>query len=215
MAKDQLAEEGQEYRPPPHQLATWAVLGTAFVLVLSLFSVRLAQNPDSSRAWASRVLPPDLPPVLLAEPEMDDEYWPCSDCHADEPINLEIRKLEEEHEVRSDEFDHGTNWCFDCHVAENRDELHLARGERVSWDETWRLCTQCHSQKLDEWQAGVHGKQTGHWYGEKEYWSCIACHNPHDVTPAFKPIEPKPRPLRPTEITVDGNARREVAHDEH
>ncbi len=208
-------EGGEEYRPPSHQLATWMVLGAAFLLVLSLFSVRLGQHPNSTRAWASRTLPPEPLPVLMVEPEMDMEYWPCMDCHADEPLNLEVRILEEEHEDRSAKLDHGKNWCTDCHDAENRDMLHLARGELVSFDETWKLCVQCHGSKLEDWRAGNHGKRTGHWHGAKEYRTCIACHDPHNVNPAFKPIDPKPRPLRPTEITVHGNQRQEVSHDEH
>ncbi len=215
MADEEPTQGGGDYRPPSNQLATWTVLGTAFVLVLSLFSVRMGQHPNSTRAWASHTLPPQPPPVLMDEPEMDDEYWPCMDCHEDEPVNLEVRELEEEHEDRSAELDHGDNWCLDCHDAEDRDQLRLARGEHVSFDETWKLCTQCHGDKLDDWQAGVHGKRTGGWHTEQEYRSCIACHDPHNVNPAFKPIDPKPRPLRPTEITVHGNQRQEVSHDEH
>jgi hypothetical protein len=60
------------------------------------------------------------------------------------------------------------------------------------------LCTQCHAKKLPEWRAGVHGKQTGHWRGTKEYRTCVVCHEPH--SPAFGPLHPEPRPKRPDEI---------------
>jgi len=208
-------DEEAPYRPPPHQIGVWTVLGVAFVIVLALFSVRLKQRPHTSRDYPSRTIGADVAPVLRAEPEMDDEYWPCSDCHEDQETNFTVRKLSEEHEARSQEFQHGTNWCLDCHDANNRDKLHLANGSLVSFDETWKLCTQCHAHKLAGWRAGVHGKRTGHWWGEKEYRSCIECHNPHNIKPAFKPVDPKPRPLMPTEITVKGNAPQEVPHNEH
>lgn len=205
MAVEEPEEEVKPYRPPSSQLGTWVVLGAAFVGVLSLFSVRLSQHPNSSRDYPSHVLPADHAAVLLDEPEMDEEYWPCSDCHEGEPTNFEVRELEEEHEFRSEELSHGTNWCLDCHDADDRDSLHLANGSLVSFDETWKLCTQCHGEKLDDWRAGVHGKRTGHWYGEKDYRTCISCHDPHTITPAFKPIKGKPRPRCPEELTVEGN----------
>ena len=204
MSVEEAEEKTGGYRPPPSQLGTWVVLGAAFLGVLSLFSVRTSQNPNSSRDYPSYVLPPDQPAVLLEEPEMDEEYWPCSDCHEGEPTNYSVRVLEEDHENRED-FYHGDRWCLDCHDADDRDSLHLADGTLVSFDETWKLCVQCHGGKLDDWRAGVHGKRTGHWWGEKDYRSCVACHNPHKVDPAFEPIEGEPRPRCPEELTIDGN----------
>lgn len=204
MAVEDGEEIAGEYRPPSNQLGTWVVLGAAFITVLSLFSVRVSQDPNSSRDYPSRVLPAGPPPVLMAEPDMDDEYWPCSDCHEDEVTNYKVRELTEEHENRA-EFSHGTTWCLDCHDAMDRDSLHLANGALVSFDETWKLCTQCHGTKLSDWRAGVHGKRTGYWQGPQEYWSCVACHDPHNITPAFKPIVGEPRPRCPDELTIDGN----------
>ena len=87
-------------------------------------------------------------------------------------------------------------WCLDCHDADNRDSLHLASGERVPFDESYRLCGQCHGEKLRDWRAGVHGRRTGEWNGQKSYLLCAHCHNPHQ--PRFKPLAPKPAPRRPT-----------------
>jgi len=39
-------------------------------------------------------------------------------------------------------------WCLDCHDADDRDRLHLASGERISFDESYLLCGQCHGEKL-------------------------------------------------------------------
>ncbi len=201
-------EEG-EYTAPPHQLATWLVLGIAVVLVLALASFRTKHDPDSSRAYESRVLPPE-PEVAFLKHEMDDEYFPCGDCHDDEITNFTERKLEEEHELI--EFAHGNIWCLHCHVVDDRNWLRLADLKKIEFEESSRLCTQCHPKKLDDWNAGVHGKQTGYWHGAKERWTCVECHNPH--TPLFKQLEPLPPPMRPALIGTDGSvAMEEVSHE--
>jgi len=179
-------------------MATWAVLGAAFVLVLGLFSIRCAHGPTTSRAYAGRSLPPEPEPVLLdremTEPMYD--YWPCSDCHADQTTNPTPRELEEDHEGHT--VRHGDLWCLDCHDPQDRDRLHLADGQRVAFEESWKLCTQCHGAKLSEWRRGIHGKRTGHWWGPKEFRTCVECHNPHD--PPFQPPKPLPSPKRPAHI---------------
>jgi hypothetical protein len=40
----------------------------------------------------------------------------------------------------------------------------------------------------------VHGRRTGQWNGQKGYLLCVHCHNPHQ--PHFKPMAPKPAPIR-------------------
>ena len=89
-------------------------------------------------------------------------------------------------------------WCLDCHDATNRDVLHLASGEPVPFEESYRLCGQCHGEKYRDWRAGVHGRRTGSWNGAKQYLLCVHCHNPH--SPRFQPLKPMPPPVRPGAI---------------
>ena len=86
-------------------------------------------------------------------------------------------------------------WCLDCHEADDRDVLHLAGGERVPFDESYRLCGQCHGKKLRDWKAGVHGRRSGEWNGKKSYLLCAHCHDPH--RPRFAPLRPEAPPRRP------------------
>jgi hypothetical protein len=186
-------------------MATWTVLGATFVLVL--FSARGSHGPDTTRSYPSRSLPPEPAPVLLPPPPMAPEYWPCSDCHEGETPNRKVREFEDEHDEL--ELRHGKLWCFDCHDANEKDMLHLTDGKVLEIGESWRLCTQCHGLKLAAWRAGVHGRRTGHWWGSKEYRSCVECHDPH--APLFKPLEPLPPPWRPTEIRWTGYGRAETS----
>ncbi len=183
-------------RPGPTLLATWVLLGLALVLVLGLFSIRCELRPDVARAYSSRTLPAEPEPEILPPEPLDDEYYPCSDCHEDEPANRTVRELEEDHEDL--ELRHGDNWCLHCHDADARDVLHLSDGARLEFSESWRLCGQCHGSKLEEWKLGVHGKRTGHWWGPKQVRPCVSCHDPHD--PRFRPLEPEPPPIRPEQI---------------
>jgi formate-dependent nitrite reductase cytochrome c552 subunit len=180
-------------------MATWAVLGGAVLMVPVLFSLQGGFDPDSSREYASRSLPPEPAPVLLAAPEIDDEYLPCADCHESGDVaEREVRELDDEHDEM--DFAHGDLWCYSCHDPNprQRQNLRLADDTNVPFEDSWRLCTQCHAKKLPDWRAGVHGKRTGHWWGPKEYRTCVVCHDPHD--PPFKPIEPMPPPRRPEAI---------------
>jgi len=210
MADDEAGEGGAQARSGGGSAATWLILGLAVVLVLGLISVRCAFGPDVARSYPSRTLPPEPEATLLPPPEMNDEYAPCSDCHEGEPTDPTPRELEDDHDETV--LAHGDLWCLRCHDLDDRDSLRLSNGTLVEYEESWRLCTQCHGQRLEEWRAGVHGKRTGHWWGDKEYWTCVACHDPH--SPAWKPIEPKPPPVRPSHATWGRSAAPEEADDE-
>ncbi len=157
------------------------------------------------------------PPLVEAKPPPFSEgIFPCSACHT-EPGDRTRRQLAF-HEDIQEIFDHDSEhrWCLDCHDSADRDVLKLASGEAVPFTESYRLCGQCHGDKYRDWRAGVHGKRVGQWDGQKTYFLCVNCHNPH--TPSFKGVKevevdgkkttaptlemlrPEPRPLRPEEM---------------
>jgi len=135
----------------------------------------------------------------IAPPPFSPGIFPCSNCHASMTPNPERRDLGMHSEIQ---LQHGPRerWCFDCHNPDDRDKLRLVSGTLVSFEESYRLCGQCHGPKLRDWKAGVHGKRTGHWDGERKYRLCVNCHNPH--APRFQPLKPQPVPLRPAEEGV-------------
>ena len=151
-----------------------------------------------------------LPADLIEErlevppPPFSLGIFPCSNCHGVMPVNSVRRELTAFHtdiELRHDEEN---RWCLDCHDAENRDLLHLASGEPVLFEESYRLCGQCHGEKYRDWRAGIHGRRTGDWNGHKSYLLCAHCHNPHE--PHFQPLKPEPAPIQPA-TTVGGSIR--------
>jgi len=129
-------------------------------------------------------------------PPFSEGVFPCSDCHEKgDPGDTERRPLELAHTEIVLHHDEENRWCLDCHDAENRDQLHLASGAPVPFEESYRLCGQCHGDKYRDWKVGVHGRRTGMWNGRKEYLLCVNCHDAH--APHFKPLKPKPAPHKP------------------
>ncbi len=134
--------------------------------------------------------------IEVPPPPFTEGIFPCSDCHDPTlPVNTKRRPLQLAHQEIDLKHDVEHRWCLDCHSASDRDKLHLASGELIEFTESYKLCGQCHGDKYRDWRAGVHGRRSGNWDGHKTYLLCVNCHNAH--SPAFKPLKPKPPPVRP------------------
>jgi hypothetical protein len=167
-------------------------------------AVRLSQNAPVRTAaqaggtGANQRL--EVPP-----PPFSEGIFPCSACHEGMEVDRTRRPLGMHDEIVL-QHDEEHRWCLDCHNATDRDALHLASGERVPFEESYRLCGQCHGEKYRDWRAGVHGRRTGDWNGEKKYLLCAHCHDPH--RPQFQPIAPLAAPVRPSR--ADGGSGEEI-----
>jgi hypothetical protein len=149
-----------------------------------------AASPNAARAPEKEFAVPT--------PPFTPGIFPCSECHKEMKPNPTRRELKDEHTNIVLNHAQGQRWCLDCHDVSNRDRLRLVSGEKIGFEESFRLCGQCHGDKYRDWKVGVHGKRTGMWNGEKQYLLCVHCHNPHD--PRYKPIAPMPPPARPETI---------------
>ncbi|MBI2441779.1 MAG: hypothetical protein HYV35_10465 [Lentisphaerae bacterium] len=143
--------------------------------------------------------------IHLPPPPLQKETWPCSQCHDKDTSNPERRVLSAAHEEIVLKHDEEHRWCLDCHDFADRDKLHLASGEKVSFEESYRLCGQCHGPTYRDWRLGIHGRRTGYWNGSKSYLLCVHCHSPHE--PKFKPLTPLPPPLRPEFLRGQDSAK--------
>lgn len=139
--------------------------------------------------------------ILIPVGSFSSDYFPCSMCHDDLPLNTQRRELVEMHDDIVFDHDSENRWCLACHSATNRDSLVLAGGKLLGFPESYRLCGQCHGPKFRDWRLGIHGKRTGNWNGEKQYFLCVHCHDPH--SPKIKPLKPLPPPRRPDQIKTD------------
>ena len=120
------------------------------------------------------------------------EYYPCSDCHEEEPVNPRERVLVDEHEDLALEHGGGRFWCLTCHGNPAGDRLVSLKGKPISFEAPYLLCGQCHFQRQKDWYFGGHGKRIGTWRDQRVINACPVCHNPH--SPSIKPFTPKPPP---------------------
>ena len=212
-----------------------AVLLIVFLAVslLTLFSIvqggvgHVADDAGGTRAFS----PADFPEIDFDRPLLEEveaagsaepdgtfrvrlplayeDWFPCSECHGEMEVNLERRQLEEMHDDIVIEHGSADRWCFDCHNPADRDYLRLADGTLIGFDESYRLCGQCHGTIFRDWREGIHGRREGYWNGAKSYQLCAHCHNPH--APAFEAIEPLPPPVRPQ--FLQAAVGEELAHE--
>ena len=138
--------------------------------------------------------------IAVESPPFTEGIFPCNDCHADMESNATKRELVDMHDDISATFDHDSEnrWCLDCHDLNSRDSLKLASGKLLDFKESYKLCGQCHGDKLRDWKVGIHGKRMGEWNGKKQYLLCVHCHNPH--SPKFESMVPLPPPVRQKDI---------------
>lgn len=141
---------------------------------------------------------PGTQDIQVPPPPFSEDIFPCSACHGDMETNPEPRVLEDFHDDIILQHDEENRWCLACHDAQNRDVLHSAAGQPIPFQESYRLCGQCHGPKLKDWKAGIHGRRTGAWNGTKQYLLCAHCHDPH--APTFKKLTPDPPPHKPEKI---------------
>jgi hypothetical protein len=134
---------------------------------------------------------PDAPAFTVVPRQGELTWYPCQNCHIALPANPEPRRLMAPHPAVLNHGD-GRFWCLQCHKPEDRNQLRTLAGEPATFDESWKVCGQCHYQPQQDWAFGAHGKRVENWEGERRIYGCTHCHDPHD--PAIKPRAPEPPP---------------------
>jgi hypothetical protein len=142
---------------------------------------------DSLERWPGKAS--SAPPAAMVEPrkpalEKEGSY-PCSECHdgsfENDPTE---RELAEAHDDLKLQHGDGRFWCTQCH-AEDRGMLRDLKGRPIDFDAPQELCVACHSEEVESWRFGGHGKRLANWRGERRVLTCTACHDAHD--PSIKP----------------------------
>lgn len=168
-----------------------AIIAVGFVFLLTLLSAEGAKEKITEDSK-------DDMPTLFYPRAMSSENFPCSKCHRYRPIDKKKRKLELAHTNIVLKHAEKQRWCMDCHEG---DKLRLPNGELIDYDKPYILCGQCHGTVFRDWKVGIHGKTSGMWNGEKVYYVCVSCHDPHQ--PKFNQVEPEKQPVKPTEIKLN------------
>jgi len=172
----------------------YKLLVVIFIILILLFCFSFFKALATAKTAENKG---DDLPKLLAPRDQTSENFPCSRCHKYRPTDKKERKLELHHTTIVLKHAGEQQWCYDCHDFD-KDKLRLQNGQLIGYEKSYSLCGQCHGTIFRDWKAGIHGKRTGMWNGEKLYRLCVSCHEPHQ--PRFKPLEPEARPVRPQNI---------------
>jgi hypothetical protein len=176
----------------------------------------MAERKPVRAATARGQMTTDAPPFTVVPREDRIRNFPCTKCHDNKFVDRRVRELVDEHTNLTFEHGGGRFWCYDaCHKGTDIDNLVSLRGRPIAYDESYKVCSQCHYQRLD-WFFGGHGKrqgawedqreipltaeelkvedrsQIGRWGGERTILNCTECHDAH--SPSIKPFEPSPPP---------------------
>lgn len=121
-------------------------------------------------------------PFRVIPSKKDRDMHPCLDCHEWAESDLTPRPLKEPHD--NFKLEHGLHgkgefWCFTCHHLEGDGGLRTLEGVKLTFDEAYIVCSQCHSQESRDWYFGAHGKRMENWRGTRKVLNCTACHYQH------------------------------------
>ena len=118
--------------------------------------------------------------------------YPCTSCHLGRKVVMAEKRIADAHQNVQPVHPKQTGaLCSTCHAADNVELLSLETGERVTLDESYRLCAECHFAQVDAWADGAHGKRLDGWQGRRVVMACPDCHDPHQ--PAAATAHPLPR----------------------
>jgi hypothetical protein len=142
--------------------------------------------------------------MVAAKEDMSD--YDCYTCHEKNkppPIRFDANQkiiIPKEH---SDiVMGHGShdrnNLCYNCHNEQNLLTYQVRDGRELKFDNIVPLCGSCHGPTYRDWEAGAHGRTSGHWdrkSGDIVRLACANCHDPHAPRIPTRPPAPGPHTL--------------------
>lgn len=176
--------------------ATLAACAGTFLLLAAVFAADLlGEGPGLDGIPPLKAEYSDPATVRKVPTKMLFDGAPCASCHEGlEPNTGNPKEKGVFHEAKK--LKHGRNQhCFNCHHRADPTDFADYDGARIKLADVQLLCAKCHGTTFRDWNAGAHGRRTGHWdksRGGPKQTVCIACHDPH--WPVFKPLEAAPAP---------------------
>lgn len=110
------------------------------------------------------------------------QSYACSECHT-KPLKENLGAKKAHWNIKLDHAEEATMNCRTCHDGHNMDNLNSLTGKTIDFDQSYKLCSQCHQKQKKDWSGGAHGKRIGGWAPPRVSMTCVSCHNPH--SPGF------------------------------
>lgn len=111
----------------------------------------------------------------------------CSECHSKSIPELKATNKTGVKAHENIQLNHATLAelnCTSCHPSQNLDHLKSNLNAPIDFNESFKVCAQCHSSQYKDWLGGAHGKRVKGWVNPRISHTCVDCHNPH--SPKFE-----------------------------
>lgn len=111
--------------------------------------------------------------------------YACTECHTKPLDELQTSNDKKAHwDIELVHANENTMNCVTCHNGNDMDQLKSLTGQKIDYNRSYNVCSQCHPQQFEDWKGGAHGKSLLTWAPPRASMTCVNCHNPH--SPGFK-----------------------------
>ncbi|MEM7380555.1 MAG: cytochrome c3 family protein [Bacteroidota bacterium] len=125
---------------------------------------------------------------LIPERKSQLKSFACTECHSRPLSEMPSPPGQQQAhwDIKIIHADSQTMNCATCHNGSDMNHLNSLAGIEIDFNQSYKLCAQCHSSQFEDWKGGAHGKNIGGWAKPRAAMSCVNCHNPHEPQIASK-----------------------------
>ena len=121
---------------------------------------------------------------LIPERKSQIQSYACTECHTDDLDKIKGKDAKKGHwNIRLKHANENIMNCITCHNGDDMDNLKSLTGNKIDFNNSYNLCSQCHNKQFEDWKGGAHGKKIASWAPPRASMTCVNCHNPH--SPSF------------------------------
>lgn len=153
---DKIEAEGKKYR------------GTSITSEKFIEDIQIVEVTENGQAF----LIPDRKGKLKS--------FACTECHTKPLTHTRKKDIKKAHwNIRLNHADLNTMNCITCHDGNDMDHLKSLTNKEIDFNNSYQLCSQCHTNQFNDWAGGAHGKRIGGWAPPRVSMTCVNCHDPH------------------------------------
>ncbi|WP_369048924.1 cytochrome C [Tenacibaculum sp. UWU-22] len=117
---------------------------------------------------------------LIPDRKSKIESYACTDCHTKPLAKMQSKEFKKAHwNIELKHADSLTMNCLTCHNGQDMNHLKSLTAESIDFNNSYKLCSQCHQKQYKDWLGGAHGKRIRSWAPPRISMTCVNCHNPH------------------------------------
>jgi hypothetical protein len=117
---------------------------------------------------------------LVPDRKSEIKSYACSECHTKPLSELKGKDIKKSHwNIKLKHANEDMMNCVTCHNGDDMDNLKSLTGKKIDFNNSYKLCSQCHTKQFEDWKGGAHGKRIGSWAPPRASLTCVNCHNPH------------------------------------